>query len=123
MSESNVIPFPTKGNIADDKHTRLRKFFDLVAEAADECEVLAYTCAALHAPDPDSEAGCVHTDTAGMADSIDGPWVEQAIEVMSESIDASWHAVIHKVEKNIRDHEASDAAKAAAGDEEQDDDE
>ena len=117
MSESNVVPLIVKPNIDDPKHARLRRFFDLVAEAADECGVIAYTVTALHAPDPDAEGGCIHTDVAGLADSIDGEWVEATLEAMSDATAAVWTAVMRKVEQNIEDHAASDAAKAAKEDE------
>jgi hypothetical protein len=112
MSEGGkVIEFPVKGHILDDNHEKLRKFFSLVEEAAHETGIIAYTIAALHAPDEESDKGCVHTDVMGMQNSLDGEWVEDTIDVMSEAIDSTWHALIHKVAQNIEDHEASDASK------------
>jgi hypothetical protein len=109
--EGKVIEFPVKGHILDDKHEKLRKFFALVEEAAHEQGIIAYSITTLHAPDEESEKGCVHTDVVGMQHSCDVEWVEDTLGIMSESIDSTWHALVHKVEKNAEEHEASDATK------------
>lgn len=109
--EGKVIEFPVKGHIEDARHERLRTFFAKVEEFAHQQGIIAYTIAALHAPDEDSEKGCVHTDVMGMQNSCDGEWVEDTLDIMSEAIDSTWHALIHKVAQNIEEHEASDEAK------------
>lgn len=112
MSDTgNVIDFPTRKSLLDDNHARLRRFFDLVAEAADESGIIAYTISALHQPDETKTTGCIHSDVRGMEDSVDGEWVDDTLECMSESMDAVWTVLQDAVRKNIEEHEASDAAK------------
>jgi hypothetical protein len=117
MSDTNVIPLFVKPNINDAKHARLRQFFDVVADTADEVGVIAYSIAALHAPDPDAEGGCIHADVAGLADSIDAEWVDATLEGMGQATAAVWTVVKRHVEQNAADHAASDAAKPEKDDE------
>lgn len=117
MSESNVIEFPIRGHLLDANHERLRKFFELVADAAEKHGVVTYTVAALHSPYDGATEGCVHADSRGIQNSIDGVWVDETLGAMSEVIDELWMALQDKVNKNIDAHEASDAAKAAREDE------